>query len=303
LHALRRVEKKNSGEINSMTQSNHDQEALQLQLVQDMLNALGTTINSSSIILDFGCGEGKLVHQFRKKELNAFGVDIENRHDHVHQMCIEEGIIKENENIFRTIDVENFKIPFANDTFDCIVSFYVFEHVQNWSQSLAEIKRVLKPGGTSLHIFPSRYCPIETHTFVPFAGIIQTYAYLALWAILGIRNSYQKKLSWKEVARLNFEYLRTCTTYLPKSEIRKQVVTQFGNVSFVEGIFIKHHFGRVTRYLSFISRKFPFISQLFSTFFTRAIFFEKDATDVSSYTDEPGSTVCEMKGTLSWIER
>jgi ubiquinone/menaquinone biosynthesis C-methylase UbiE len=150
--------------------------------------------------------------------------------------------------------------------------------VQNWPQSLAEIKRVLKPGGTSLHIFPSRYCPIEPHVFVPFAGIIQAYAYLAFWAFLGIRNSYQKKLNWKEVAKLNFEYLRTCTTYLSGSEIKKQVSNQFGNVSFVEGVYITYHLGRVTRYLSLISRKVPFISQLFSTFFTRVIFFKKLAT-------------------------
>ena len=286
-----------------MTQNNQGQEALQIQLIQDMLNTLGTPINTTSMILDFGCGEGKLLHQFRKKGLNAFGVDIENRYGHIHQMCIEEGITKANEDIFRTIDVDNFKIPFADDTFDFIVSFYVFEHVQNWSQSLAEIKRVLKPGSTSLHIFPSRYCPIEPHIFAPFAGIIQAYAYLAFWAFLGIRNSYQKKLSWKEVARNNFEYLRTRTTYLSGSEIRKEVVTQFGNVSFVEGVFIKHHFGRLTRYLSFISRKFPFIPQLFSTFFTRVIFFKKQATDISSHPAELASTIYEMKGKFSWIER
>src|SRR5205823_15084925 len=110
-----------------MTQSNQDQEALQIQLIQDMLNTLGTTINPASIILDFGCGEGKLVHQFRKKGLNAFGVDIENRYGRVRQMCIEEGITRANEDIFRTIDLDNFKIPFDNDTFDFIVSFYVFE--------------------------------------------------------------------------------------------------------------------------------------------------------------------------------
>ncbi|MFL5659347.1 MAG: methyltransferase domain-containing protein, partial [Ktedonobacteraceae bacterium] len=256
------------------------QEVLQVQLVLDILYELGTSINADSQILDFGCGEGKLVHQFRKRGLSAFGVDIENHYGHVQSICREEGIAKADEEVFHSMEMDTFKIPFEDNTFDLVVSFYVFEHVQNWSESLAEIKRVLKAGGTSLHIFPSRYCPIEPHVFVPLASIIRSYGYLAFWARLGIRNSYQKDLSWKEVARLNFEYLRTCTTYFPRSEIRKQVVTQFGNVSFVEGIFIKHHFGRVTRYLSVISRKFPFISQLFSTFFTRVIFFKKDDTEV-----------------------
>src|SRR5438128_707229 len=172
---------------------------LLVQQVQDILEQLGSEINPHSLILDFGCGEGELVYEFRKKGLNAYGVDIRNRYDNVQKQCREERLIKENEDIFGTIDARNYIIPFDDNTFDLVVSFYVMEHVQNWSESLAEIKRVLKAGGTSLHIFPSRYCPIEPHVFVPLASIIQSYGYLAFWARLGIRNSYQKDLSWKEV--------------------------------------------------------------------------------------------------------
>ncbi|MFL5626164.1 MAG: class I SAM-dependent methyltransferase [Ktedonobacteraceae bacterium] len=154
-------------------------ELLLVQLIQDMLEDLGCKINSHSLILDFGCGEGRAVYQFKKKGLNAFGVDIVDSYDTVQKLCKEEGIIKPEEDIFRTIDPANYKIPFDDDTFDFIVSDQVFEHVQNWPQTLEEIKRVLKPGGSSLHIFPSRYRPIEAHVFVPFAGIIQNQAYQA----------------------------------------------------------------------------------------------------------------------------
>src|SRR5436309_15635491 len=114
-----------------MTQSNQGQEALQIQLIQEMLNTLGTPINSTSMILDFGCGEGKLVHQFRKRGLSAFGVDIENHYGHVQSICIEEGIAKADEEVFHSMEMDTFKIPFEDNTFDLVVSFYVFEHVQN----------------------------------------------------------------------------------------------------------------------------------------------------------------------------
>ena len=258
-----------------MEPKNQDIDFLRIQLVRNITRELGTEINCNSTILDFGCGSGTLVSQLRKEGYNAFGVDIENYYESVQKRCEEEGLIKESDHIFHTIHMDNYRIPFDDETFDSVISFYVLEHVQNWEQSLVEIKRVLKPGGTSLHIFPSRYSFIEPHVFVPLACIFQGYPYLAFWAAIGIRNSYQKGLSWHEVTRLNFEYLRTCTKYHPKAEVRRLVASQFSNVSFVEGIYIKYHFGRVRRYLYPLSKTFPFISSLFSTFYTRVLFFQK----------------------------
>jgi SAM-dependent methyltransferase len=258
-----------------MKLKNQDLELLRIQLVQNIMRESGSEISVHATILDFGCGDGMLVSQLRKEGYSAFGVDIDDYYDSVQKRCKEQGLIKEDERIFHTISMDNYRIPFDDDTFDNVISFYVLEHVQNWEQSLAEIKRVLKPGGTSLHIFPSRYSFIEPHVFVPLACIFQGYAYLAFWAFLGIRNAYQERLSRREVTKLNFEYLRTCTKYYSKAEIRKLVASQFGNVTFVEDIYIKYHFGRVRRYLYPLSKTFPFVSSLFSTFYTRVLFFQK----------------------------
>ena len=245
------------------------------QLFLDMLEDLGTTHNPYSRILDFGCGEGWVVYQLRARGLQAFGADLVNRYENVQKICRDKGCIKPEEDIFATIDPMNYRIPFADNTFDIVISDQVFEHVQNWPQALAEIKRVLKPDGASLHDFPSRYRPIEAHVLIPFAGIFQNRMYIAFWSFLGIRNSFQKQLGWKEVADLNFEYLTTQTRYLRKQEIQKAVMAKFGNIYFVEDFFIKHHFGRIRRYLSFLSQKLPFVAVLFSTLHTR-VFFSKN---------------------------
>ena len=257
-------------------------------LVQDILKELNAEITPDTKILDFGCGDGELVHEFRKQGFQAYGIDIEDFYKDVQHRCQDEGLIPVDEELFSTLDMNNYRLPFSDNTFDCILSFYVFEHVQNWQQALAEIQRVLKPGGACLHIFPSKCSPIEPHIFVPFGGVVQSRAYLAFWAFLGIKNSYQKQLGWREVAADNSRYLRSCTTYYSKAEIIRRTTPYATNVSFVEDVYIKHHFGRVRRYLYPITRRFPFVASLFSTFYTRVLFFQKgEDSSISSAVQMP----------------
>lgn len=241
---------------------------------KNILHELGCDLNTDSIILDFGCGAGKEVYQFRKMGYKAYGCDIDNYYEEVQNRCREEKIINPDETIFAKINRTSYRIPFADETFDYVFSNQVFEHLQNYPEALSEIYRVLKPGGCSLHFFPSRYRPIECHVFVPFAGIFRGYNYLAFWAFLGIRNSYQKGLSFREVAKSNFEYLKNRTTYFTQSKIYNKVSRQFKNASFVEKYFIKYGAGRL-RHLYWLSKRLPLIATLIRTFHTRVVFFKK----------------------------
>ena len=55
------------------------------------------------------------------------------------------------------------RLPYPADTFDVILSNEVIEHVQDDGQALAEIARVLKPGGRLVLFCPNRWYPVETH--------------------------------------------------------------------------------------------------------------------------------------------
>jgi ubiquinone/menaquinone biosynthesis C-methylase UbiE len=63
-------------------------------------------------------------------------------------------------------------LPFKDEEFDAIVSFDVFEHVQDVKQVLLECKRVLKKGGHLFVVFPGFLHPYEHHlspvTLTPF---------------------------------------------------------------------------------------------------------------------------------------
>ena len=46
------------------------------------------------------------------------------------------------------------EIPYPDESFDVVLSHDVLEHVQDPRLSLAEIRRVLRPGGLSINVFP-----------------------------------------------------------------------------------------------------------------------------------------------------
>lgn len=164
-------------------------------------------------------------------------------------------------------------MPFDDNFFDFVFSHTVFEHVQNYSETLSEIHRVLKPGGTSLHIFPSRYRFIESHVYIPLASIIQQHGWLMLWAKLGIRNEHQKGMSAKQIASNNYNYLKNHTTYYTNFQIISYVRENFNEFKFCELIAVKY--SRMGSWY-FILKRLPFASQFINTFYTKILFFKKN---------------------------
>jgi SAM-dependent methyltransferase len=199
---------------------------------QGILKDAGIDIPQGSSILDFGCGTGCLVSVMRKNGLNAFGVDVEDR-------FLGQGSSAA-ERILRRIGIENYMIPFEDETFDFVFSNQVLEHVKDIRLVLSEIRRVLKPGGFCLHVFPTKYRFLESHTYVPFAGIINSYGYLFFWALSGIRNSYQKKYGSSKTASINREYLLNQTNYKSPAQMRENFRHYFTCVRHVESLAIKN---------------------------------------------------------------
>jgi len=54
-------------------------------------------------------------------------------------------------------------LPFADASFDTVLSHEVLEHVEDDAISLAEIARVLRPRGRLILFLPNRLYPFETH--------------------------------------------------------------------------------------------------------------------------------------------
>jgi len=231
----------------------------QIGIVRD----LGYNLDQNSVILDLGCGNGNLVNEYRKNGYQAYGCDFEFNDGPNVVYLQEKGII-------RKINTAIYKLPFEDNSIDFLTSEQVFEHVMDYSTTLSEIKRVLKPNGFSLHFFPSRYKVIEPHVYVPFASINQKYYWLLIWAFLGVRNEYQKGLTAKETAYKNYHFLKNRTSYLTRSKIKKICKMYFSNVRFCENLFLKYI--RRAPILSRLSKVFLFLPLLYSTMRARVLF-------------------------------
>ena len=139
-------------------------------------------------VLDFGCGDGALVADLRSNGWTAFGCDFP-------------GVVPEGDGL-RAIVPEPYTLPFDDGTFDLVVSTSVLEHAANKRECFEEIARVLRPGGCAMHLYPPKwYLPREPHILVPLVNWFWPRcprAWLALWTKLGIRNSFQATMTWRQ---------------------------------------------------------------------------------------------------------
>jgi len=236
---------------------------------KDLFQKLGFTLSKDTAGLDFGCGVGQCVDQFRKAGYNMFGCDIDipdNRDDRL-KSYLESGII-------RKIGSDPYHIPFEDDTFDFIYSNVVFEHVMDYPSTLAELHRILKRDGMSVHTMPGRWTFKENHIYVPLASVIKTYGWLYFWAWWGIRNEYQQGLSAAQTAEINYRYLHQQTNYLSRRKIRKYVTQYFNDCRFVEDPYFC-----VPPKLSGLSQRFPLLLKIYRIWFSetkmRVLIFRK----------------------------
>jgi ubiquinone/menaquinone biosynthesis C-methylase UbiE len=125
---------------------------------------------SGKTVLDLGCFSGgrSVAWKERYKISSIYGIDIS---DKFIESANQFAQFKKVDNYHYSVS-KGEALEFNDNFFDAILSFDVFEHVQNLKTTLSECNRVLKEGGYLICVFPSFYHPIEHHlnnvTKVPF---------------------------------------------------------------------------------------------------------------------------------------
>jgi ubiquinone/menaquinone biosynthesis C-methylase UbiE len=95
----------------------------------------------NDVILDVGCNKGSLVKALRNFSNKVYGCDIN-----------KEAIKNSNIDGLKIISIE--KLDYNDNFFDKIISSHVIEHIDNLENTMREIKRVLKPNGICVLIYP-----------------------------------------------------------------------------------------------------------------------------------------------------
>jgi SAM-dependent methyltransferase len=105
-------------------------------------------IRGGDRVLEIGTGRGTMLHELRSQGIDAVGV--ETSADRIAEAQARFGPLP-------IRHVNGAALPYAADSFDVVLSFDVFEHIADSDAHLAEVRRVLKPGGWYLLQTPNKW--------------------------------------------------------------------------------------------------------------------------------------------------
>lgn len=128
------------------------------KLVRDLafarhLRALG--LERGEQVLDVGCNAGARLEQLRREfAIEGVGIDVS-------PASVAAGTKRFPKLALRVGDAE--KLPFPDNSFDAVISFETFEHLPDPGRALAEMARVVRPGGRVLIYAISRRNALTWH--------------------------------------------------------------------------------------------------------------------------------------------
>jgi len=173
-------------------------------------------------ILDFGAGSGDLVHYLRDQGLDVIGADPYPTRYKAWE--------KTSPYLFQ---IENHKLPFEDESIDYVISNQVFEHIDDYQNELKEIKRVLKPSGKFLALFPVLETAYEVHSGIwgayylkKFPKLLYAWLYICRLCGAGLWNDGHKPSRWAEL--MSDVIIDECH-YKPIKRIKRDWLNCFGN--------------------------------------------------------------------------
>jgi SAM-dependent methyltransferase len=116
-----------------------------LAMIREYANTHGSTLVD-------GVGVGAYAARLKEDSARVYGFDIE---------LPRVAEAREHVPLVHVAAAES--VPYPTDTFDLILSHEVLEHVQDDQAAIAEMARVLRPGGRAVIFCPNRWYPFETH--------------------------------------------------------------------------------------------------------------------------------------------
>lgn len=120
--------------------------SLHMPLGDKLLRERQFDLSGCGKILDVGSGAGQIVTHLLKyadpgAQITCFDLSFE---------MLRRARARLKSNVPRHLVADLTRLPFADESFDCVTCGYVLEHVPNARLGLAELSRVMSPGGRLL---------------------------------------------------------------------------------------------------------------------------------------------------------
>ena len=107
-------------------------------------------LRPGDLLLDLGCGTGRHAHEARRRGARVVALDLR----------IED--LRSTREGTLPVQGDALALPFPDSSFDRVIASEVLEHIPEDGAAIAELRRVLKPGGTLAvtvpRWFPERLC-------------------------------------------------------------------------------------------------------------------------------------------------
>lgn len=127
-----------------------------LEVIVGQLRRLGQ-FRAGGRLLDVGCGEGIFTRELGRGFQEVHGIDVQEN------FLARFREISQGDSRFKVSNMSAAAMSFPDNFFDTIITIETLEHVADLPQTVAEICRVLRPGGELLITVPNRWFPFENH--------------------------------------------------------------------------------------------------------------------------------------------
>jgi SAM-dependent methyltransferase len=111
------------------------------EYVEQIVPMAADELAGSSLVLDIGCGDGQISRVAASAGATVVGIDPT-------WNCVRVAAERGGGATFARAGA--VELPFADESFDTAVACLVFEHIDEVDHAIAEVARVLQPGGTFL---------------------------------------------------------------------------------------------------------------------------------------------------------
>ncbi|HEV3125113.1 MAG TPA: class I SAM-dependent methyltransferase [Candidatus Dormibacteraeota bacterium] len=109
---------------------------------------------SDARVLEIGCGVGRYVEKLEQLAASVIGLEYDLPRAVEAAARLDAPLV---------VNAANEHLPFADGSFDVVLSNEVIEHVADDAESAREMVRVLRSGGRIVLFCPNRWYPVEQH--------------------------------------------------------------------------------------------------------------------------------------------